>query len=198
MKINKTIETINNSYRTLNERASRLVQSLKVLGHSVEWNYYSQHSIMIDGEPVIEHYPIPVITVKDVCDIGIDFMQVFVEGKVFAEDAAKIDLAALKKCDDFSIYGVESYLMDMYFEGMNSDELQNSISESGEKEVNIAVSLPGEPLIKEILDTVLIFRNMGTHVLSPYLTPDEDVESKECEIDENAPAFQIEKALMRS
>ncbi|MCH5278762.1 MAG: hypothetical protein J1E60_03135 [Christensenellaceae bacterium] len=196
MKLTKNMELINNSYRTLHERAVNLAKLLDKLGYSVEWGYYGQHSAKVDGEYYLEYYPIPVITVKDICDIGLDFSQVFVEGKLYPDDAQKLSIAALKGYE-FEIYGIENYLADLYFDNMSDDELHESIRESGEAEVGLSILLDGEPLTKEILDIIKLLEKIGTHIASEVDEESDAVEGTSIfdDMDLNTPAFEIADAL---
>lgn len=193
MKLTKNMEIINNSYRTLHERAVNLAKLLRKLGYSVEWGYYGQHSAKVEGEYYLEYYPIPVITVKDICDIGLDFTQVFLEGKLYSEDAQKLNIAALKGYE-FEIYGIENYLVDLYFDGMSDEELHESIRESGDAEVGLSILLDGEPLTNEILDRIQLLQSLGTHIAIEE--GEEETNSSIFDnMDSNTPAFEIADAL---
>ena len=193
MKLTKNMELINNSYRPLHERAVNLAKLLNKLGFTVEWGYYNQHSAKVDDEYYLEYYPIPVITVKDVCDIGLDFTQCFIEGKLYSEDIEKLQLSMLNGFK-FEIYGVENYLSDLYFEDMSNEEFYDSVRESGETEVGISILLDGEPSAQEVLDIIKLYEKLGTHILVEE-TDEAAASSVFDELDPDAPAFEIADAL---
>lgn len=86
MKIPKNVNVVNDSYRTLSERAIMLRNTLEKLGYNVEWGYYDRHTVTVNGDNFLEYYPIPVLTVNGICDIAVDFLQVSIDGKLFAAE----------------------------------------------------------------------------------------------------------------
>lgn len=195
MKVSKSIHTINEAYRSVHERTEKLTTMLAKLDLPVEWRYRSQHYIMVGDEPMFEYYPIPVITVGKVCDIGIDFMRVFVEGKLSTDDVYSINFAELQKYDNFGIFSEGDLSENLCFEGMTNEEFAKITNELSDDELLISVSLQGEPTPEEILKAVKLLEGMGTHSDSP----DDMSERVETEIvDENAPAFVIANELMKN
>ena len=59
MKIPKNVNIVNDSYRTLSERAIMLRNTLEKLGYNVEWGYYDRHTVTVNGDNFLEYYPIP-------------------------------------------------------------------------------------------------------------------------------------------
>ena len=196
MKLAKTVDIINNSYRNLNERTVQFTEMLTKLGHKVEWGYYNSHSVTVDGEPCLEYYPIPVITVNDTCNVGMDFLRVFIEGKLYKDEAANFDTDKLRDYK-FAVCVTKNYLSEIYSDGMDADEFAESVEESGEEEIIIKIELDGEPLIKEILDVIKLLDEIGTHIKS-HSTDDNIPEEMNSlsEMDENTPAFEVAKVLM--
>ena len=66
MKIPKNVNVVNDSYRTLSERAIMLRNTLEKLGYNVEWGYYDRHTVTVNGDNFLEYYPIPVLTVNGI------------------------------------------------------------------------------------------------------------------------------------
>ena len=83
----KTVEELNRIYAPLREKAVRIINTLEKLGADVEWGWYAGHSVDRKGELLFEAFPIPVITVKDICEIGVDLRGAFIEGRLFASEA---------------------------------------------------------------------------------------------------------------
>ena len=53
--------------------------------------------------------PIPVLSIVNICDIGIDVEHIFIEGKLSKADAKKFDFS-LFDCYDFDIYWLRTAL----------------------------------------------------------------------------------------
>ena len=182
MKIPKNVNVVNDSYRTLSERAIMLRNTLEKLGYNVEWGYYDRHTVTVNG----------------ICDIAVDFLQVSIDGKLFAaEFEEKLDFAKLKS-HGFECYGVENYLESLYVPGMSFEELVEIVRACDESEIGVAAAFEGEPLTKEILELMQVFISMGTHTEahSPIDEGDETEKNALNGIDESTPAFQVADALL--
>jgi len=175
-----------------------LRNTLEKLGYNVEWGYYDRHTVTVNGDNFLEYYPIPVLTVNGICDIAVDFLQVSIDGKLFAaEFEEKLDFAKLKS-HGFECYGAENYLESLYVPGMSFEELVQIVRACGESEIGVAAAFEGEPLTKEILELMQVFINMGTHTEahSPIDEGDETEKNALNGIDESTPAFQVADALL--
>lgn len=195
MKLAKTLEILNDVYRQLDERAVRLKNLLSKLGYSVSMGYYNQHTVAIDGDMLLEHYPIPVITIKDICEIGLDIMQVYVESKFYREEAIGIDFSKLKKYN-FECYGVNEYLENFYEPGMALEDIAASIEQSGDDEFAINIVLDGEPLTKEIIECIQRVEDLGGHAISkPSEVDGAGANDPGINIDSESAAFEVADAL---
>lgn len=195
MKVSKNIDVINDAYRTIHERTEKLVNMLAKLELPVEWGFKNQHYVMVGDEPMFEYYPIPVITIGKVCSIGIDFMRVFAEGRLAAEDVKSIDLPEIKKYSDFEIFAESDPTENLYFENSTIEELAGAVNRLSGDELLIRLSMQGEPTPEEILKAVKLLEAMGTHS-DPSVCIAERVEVEA--VDENAPAFVIANELMKN
>lgn len=196
MKLGKTIEFLNDVYRQLDERSVRLSNLLSKLGYSVERGYFNQHTVTVDEEMLLEHYPIPVITIKDVCEIGLDIMQVSIEGRFYREEALNLDFSKLKKYK-FECYGIENYLENFYEPGMALEDIAGSIELSEENEIGVNIILDGEPLTKEIIECIQLIEDLGAHVISRDAEKDDDggAFDTEIKINDESAAFEVADAL---
>lgn len=61
----------------MNQKKKELIQLLK--DYQLRWGYYKQHSVKINDEWITKEYPIPVISVEHIGDIGIDIDHIFLE-----------------------------------------------------------------------------------------------------------------------
>ena len=135
-------EQLNSAYGALGRRASALKVAVTESGQSASWNWYAYHSTLIDGEYRVEEFPIPVVTVDGVCDIGFHMDEIFVEFRLRFDQAFGFDFGLLPQ--PFEVYGAEDYLHNFYTAGMDPDGIAARIMGSGEQEVCVSLLLPGD------------------------------------------------------
>lgn len=163
--LKKTMEELNRVYAPLKEKAVRIVNTLKKLDAEVEWAWYSGHSVSRKGELVYEEFPIPVITVKDVCEIGVDLKGLFIEGKVFASESDEVDFSKLEGLH-FCVYGADAYLEDLYDSARDSiTDLEEALFDTEEFELCINVEFKDTPQLGEIVRVCALMAEIGTHIL---------------------------------
>jgi len=149
MNIEK-FETLNSIYKPLHERAKSIINELKKNNYKFGWGYFGQHYIKHNNNWLVEYFPIPVIDVNGICEIGIDLEHIFIEYKMLKQTALKYDFNKLTKYK-FEVYGVENYLNDFYNAEMDLNDIKSRISESEEKEVGISIFLDTETCFDDIL-----------------------------------------------
>ena len=59
----------------MNQKKKELIQLLK--DYQLRWGYYKQHSVKINDEWITKEYPIPVISVEHIGDIGLTLIIFF-------------------------------------------------------------------------------------------------------------------------
>lgn len=133
-------QQLNQIYAPLRGRARCLVQALAQSGLEAKWGWYSDHSVLIDGEYQTEQFPIPVADVADLCEIGFNLDGCWLEFQLPRAAALAFDWGQLPA--DAEVYGVESYLTDFYHAGMDKAGIAGRIAQSGEQTVNAALSFP--------------------------------------------------------
>ena len=133
-------DQLNQVYAPLRGRAVRLTQALARNGMEAKWGWYANHSIKVDGEYQTEEFPIPVVDVGNLCEIGLNLDGCWVEFQLPREAALAFDYGRLPA--GVEVYGVENYLMDFYTAGMDRAGTAGRIAESTERAVNIALSFP--------------------------------------------------------
>lgn len=131
---------LNSIYQPIQEYLQNLLKAIKVLGFNYSWNCYNNHSVKKDKEWAIEYYPIPVITIKDLCDIGIDIDHIFIEYKMSRDLAINFDWRKIS-IHQFEVYGVKDYLSDFYNATSSLETISTKISQSEEQEIAIAFKL---------------------------------------------------------
>ena len=84
MKIHETLESI---YSPLEEKRKELMQLLAKQYPAITWGWYSGHYHRTAEGWVRESYPIPVITIKGLCDIELSFREMTVTAKLPSPNA---------------------------------------------------------------------------------------------------------------
>ncbi len=149
MNIEK-IEELNSIYKPIYERTKSILAELKKNGYKCEWGYFGKHYIKHNNNWFVEYFPIPVIDVNSICEIGIDLEHIFIEYKMLKQTALKCDFNKFTKYK-FEVYGVENYLSDFYNAEMDLNNINGRILESEEKEVGISIFLDIETCFDDIL-----------------------------------------------
>ena len=119
-------QQLNQIYAPLRGRANRLARALAEGGLKAEYQG--------------EEFPIPVMDVGDLCEIGFNLDDCWVEFQLSRKAALAFDWAQLP--EGAEVYGVEQYLVDFYAAGMDRAGIAGRIAESAEQAVNIALTFP--------------------------------------------------------
>lgn len=142
MVTQELLEKINAVYSRLEQKRAELLQALcgQAVGCVSGW-YNGHYRRTESGDYQMESFPIPVISVKDCCDIEIHFDSVTVSAKLSRSDALA---CSFEKFADipFEVYGVENYLLDLYIAGMTVAQMHSKISDSAEKEIGVSFAFP--------------------------------------------------------
>jgi hypothetical protein len=131
----------------------KVLKVLTELGFEHEWGYFAQHSVRDGDKWFFEHYPIPVITIRDICEIGFDLSQTFIECKVKTEEALKFDFKQLKGFN-FEVYGVKEYLNDFYNAKQDIKDIHEKIDKSDEQEIGISLLFGYMESVENIVSAV--------------------------------------------
>lgn len=159
-----TFKVLNSIYEPLHKRVTAILNELKKLDYDVIWGYYGFHSVKIKDEFTTEFFPIPVITVKDICDIGIDLDSIFIEGKLERDAALKFDFSLLQDYN-FEVYGVNDYLKDFYNKNLDIVNIPERIRESTEKEIGIQICFEPDTSPSKIIEVVKKYSEWNTYIL---------------------------------
>ncbi len=133
-------DELNAIYRELENRMHKIVAPFTSLhkGFDFSCGYYSGHYHKnVEGKYVMDFFPIPVVTVKGLCDIEIDLDKVSVSTKLKREVALNYSYEKLSNYE-FEAYGVDGYLDDFYVKGNTYAELVENIARSKEKEIGFS------------------------------------------------------------
>ena len=145
-------QQLNQVYAPLRGRAAHLTQALSRNGIDAKWGWYANHSVEVDGEYQTEKFPIPVVDVGNLCEIGFNLDGCWLEFQLPRAEALVFDWGQLPK--DAEVYGVENYLMDFYHIGMDRAGIAVRIEESAEQAVNAALAFPADVELEALLAAV--------------------------------------------
>ena len=147
---------LNEIYKILDEKAKDICQIL-----NCTFSYYNGHYCKTNsGNYEKNYFPIPVISLKGVCDIEIDLNQISVTTKLTREAAISYDYQKVKAYN-FEAYGLENYLDDFYIDGDNVINMVNKIKNSREQTVFFSFNFPFEVAINTVCKLVEFIRREG-------------------------------------
>ena len=145
-------QQLNQVYAPLRGRAVHLTQALSRNGIDAKWGWYANHSVEVDSEYQTEEFPIPVVDVGDLCEVGFNLDGCWLEFQLSRAEALVFDWGQLP--GDAEVYGVENYLMDFYHIGMDRSGVAERIAESTEQAVNAALAFPADVELEALLAAV--------------------------------------------
>lgn len=131
---------LNNIYKTLEDKKNELVEPFSSSQKEFQYTigYFNGHYSKDDnGMYTIDYFPIPVISIKDICDIEIGLDYISISTKLKRAVALQFDYHKLSKYK-FEAYGVDEYLDDFYVEGNTFQELIYNIEKSSEKDIGFS------------------------------------------------------------
>ena len=156
-------DELNEIYRELENQMHRIVAPFTLLhkGFDFSCGYYSGHYHKnAEGKYVMDFFPIPVVTVKGLCDIEIDLDKVSVSTKLRREVALNYSYEKLSGYE-FEAYGVDEYLDDFYVKGNSYLELVDNIARSKEIEIGFSFLFSEDVGAEEIYKCVKFLRKEG-------------------------------------
>lgn len=112
------------------------------------------------NKPVGDSYPIPVIGVKGLCDIEIQFEKISVSTKLKRNIALTYSFEKMLKYE-FEAYGVEDYLADYYHAGQSIQDMRDNINHCEESEIGFSFTFPIETEGKDLYEFVRLLRGEG-------------------------------------
>lgn len=148
------------AYQTLERKREELVHAAEQKSMETETGWYNGHYHRSEkGEWIRESYPIPVVGVKGICDIEIQFDGITVSAKLKRDAALTYSFEKLEY--DFEAYGVEDYLGDYHQPGQTFDRMKERILAGTEKEIGFSFPFPFETDGAEIMHLVEFLGNEG-------------------------------------
>ena len=152
------LKEINIAYNRLEMKHAEITHAFCHRIFELESGWYNGHYHKgEDGNWFRESYPIPVIGIKGICDIEIQFEKISISTKL------KRDMALAYSFEKFSgyefeAYGVEDYLADFYHAGQTVQEMKDNIHACDEKEIGFSFVVPFDVEGKQIIEFVKLLR----------------------------------------
>lgn len=118
----------------------------------------SSHNYLKDkeGKYHLQHFPIPVIEIVQIGDIGFNLDAIFFEYPLAKAQLMKMDLNHLIEEHEIEIYGGKNCMIDFYCRGDSWDNVQSKVSQSSEEIVMISMymdyGLSNQVVIQTFLD----------------------------------------------
>jgi hypothetical protein len=159
MDINK-YSTLNEIYEPLNKKAKKFYKEITSRGYKASFGWYNMHSVKCNGDYITEFFPIPIITIESIGDIGLDLDSTSIEVTIVKEKALKIDYNALIEKYSIEVYGADDFLSDFYNKSMSVSEIKMRIQNSNETQIHIAAEFDIETELDKLFEFVSIFEAM--------------------------------------
>lgn len=155
------LSEINAAYYRLELKQAEIVHALFHRSFELKSGWYNGHYHKEEQRSWIrESYPIPVIGVKGLCDIEIQFDKISVSTKLKRNKALTYSFERFLEYE-FEAYGVENYLADIYHTGQTMQEMKENISACDEKEIGFSFLFPFDVEEKRVLDLVRLLCSEG-------------------------------------
>ena len=158
---NQILNEINTAYSHLEMKQAELVNALLHRSFELDSSWYNGHYHQDEtGNWFRDSYPIPVISVKGLCDIEISFDKISISTKLKRKEALAYSFEKFTGYE-FEAYGVEDYLTDFYHPGQTMQDLKENIRACDEKEVGFSFVFPFDVDGKQIFEFVKLLRREG-------------------------------------
>ncbi len=155
------LDGLNAAYHQLELKMAQVCGALHHRIFELEPGWYNGHYRQDEnGGWKRDSYPIPVVSVRDYCDIEISFDELSVSTKLKRAKALEYPYEKILQYN-FEAFGVEDYLITFYKKGMSLDELKANISKSGEREIGFAFTFPFDVEGNDIFEFVKMLRREG-------------------------------------
>ena len=153
-------DTLNKMYAPLTARTDELTVELKkqFVNRNVSKGFFNGHFHKDDaGEYRADYYPIPVISVIDLCDIELDFDETSVTSKLSKEQLLSLNINDM--CDFYyEVYGISDYLSD-YGNRNDVQAMRNALSLCQERSAFITFTLPHELKKEALISFIRLLEN---------------------------------------
>lgn len=151
---------LNEIYEPLHKKAKNIYKEIVSRGYKASFGWYNMHSVKCNGDYLTEFFPIPIITIDSIGDVGLDLDSTSIEVTISKEKALKIDYDDLIKNYSIEVYGVDDFLSDFYNKSMLSSEIKTNIQNSNETQIHIAAEFDVETESSKLFEFISMFKVM--------------------------------------
>src|SRR6056297_3362542 len=116
-RIINSIKTIHKHLNQIYIRANNDYKDLLNRRFVCQLVFFKENYLQVDGQYELQHYPIPIITVNEIGDIGYNLDRIFFEFAFEKSDFLSKNLGYLIHFDSLEIYGGQDCLVDFYQKG---------------------------------------------------------------------------------
>jgi len=157
-------EVLNEIYGKVNEIMTRIQLLLGEKEITYQWGYYKNHSYRKwNGEWRVEAFPIPVISIENYGDLGIEIDSVFFEVVISRNHALDFDFHRLADTT-FELYGAEMYTQDYYNQDMDLDGIRERIENSMEEAFGIQFYISFDKIEQQLEYVLKLFQECKLNV----------------------------------
>lgn len=155
------LEEINAAYSQLEARRMSVYFTLFRRMFQLEYGWYNGHySRGEDGEWVKDSYPIPVVSVKGLCDVEISFTGITLTTKMRRTQALEYSFEKFVNYD-FEAYGVVDYLNDYRSKGESIEEFKKNLKGTKEREIFITFTIPEDMIDEKLYNFAKLLKREG-------------------------------------
>ena len=147
-------EYLNNVYIGLCAISDQIKAMLKSNGIQFTCGFYNNHTMRRNGDFVTEYFPIPVITIEYVGDIGISLDEIWFEANLPKDRLLMLDFNQLMSKRSFALYGAEGYLNDLNDENDTAYSLREKVVASDETHFCVLYCFDKEEPYAEIVEYI--------------------------------------------
>ncbi len=144
------ILNLNNTYSPLIKHANKCQQLVESKGINSKFVWANNHFEEYKGKYICESYPIPIIEIEGIGDIGFNIDTCFFEGYFSKEKLLSFDFEILKEVGYFALYGEKDYLIDIYNTNMKCNDINQLLQNSTENNIAIGFAFKSSKLDKII------------------------------------------------
>ncbi|WP_242866812.1 DUF3201 domain-containing protein [Abyssisolibacter fermentans] len=130
---------LNEIYEPLHKKVKSIYKEVVDNGYKASIGWYNMHSVKYNDDFLTEFFPIPIITIESIGDIGLNIDSIFFETTISREKALEVDYASLIEKYSIEVYGADDYLTDFYNKNMLLSDIKTRIQ--GSKETQICIAL---------------------------------------------------------
>lgn len=154
-------QRMNEIYFALSTKQAQLFHGLYHRIFQLSSGFFNGHEHETeDGGWQMDYYPIPVISVKGLCDVEISLDGISVTTKKRRGDALAYSFEKLRGYS-FEAFGVDNYTETYFQKGSTIDGMKAAISRSEETEIGFCFSLPWEVDGDKIYEFAKLLRREG-------------------------------------